>query len=434
MNFDVIIVGAGPAGIAAAHQLKLNTLLIEKGKGIDKRTSKTSGFGGAGLFSDGKLIYSSVVGGNLQSLVGKNVTEKYLIDTLNMFNVTLPEDPSEEGNELVQKASGVGLELLKTRAIHLGTDGVFNFSRDMLNKLNTKILIQEDMTVNSVKKQGDLFVVSTSKGDKHTSKYVILAPGREGAEWLSEELTNNLGIKSVGNRVDLGIRMELPNIIVEDLVEFAYDFKLYHYSKPFDDQVRTFCVCPGGHVVREKYDTLITCNGHSYSKAKTNNTNFAILVSIPFGNPIDPIKYGKSIVSLANNISDGGVIIQRLTDLEQGRRTTGERLNKSIVKPTLENPFAGDLSLVIPHRYLDNILGMLRAMDKLAPGVMMGDNLLYGVEVKFYSNIIKLSKQLETEIPNLFCIGDGGGVSRGILQAAASGLIVADVINGRTNG
>jgi len=431
--YDVIIVGAGPAGIAAANRLKLNTLLIEKGQSIDKRTSKTSGFGGAGLFSDGKLIYSTTVGGNLSSLVGNNVTEKYLMDTLKLFNVTLPEDAAEEENELVKKAAGVGLDLVKTSTVHLGTDGVFNFSKDMLNKLNAKIQIGTAVTCVYKHPRG-YFEVNTNRGNHYECKYLILAPGREGAEWLSEELTHDLKIKNVGNRVDLGIRMELPSTVVERLINFAHDFKLYYYPKPFDDQVRTFCVCPGGHVVRENYDTLITCNGHSYSKDRTNNTNFAILVSIPFGNPIDPIKYGKSIVSLANNISDGGVIIQRLTDLEQGRRTTKERLSKSVVKPTLENPFAGDLSLVIPHRYLNDIFGMLKTMDKLTPGIMMGDNLLYGVEVKFYSNIIKLSNQLETDVHNLFCIGDGSGVSRGILQAAASGLIVADAINGREDG
>jgi len=251
-----------------------------------------------------------------------------------------------------------------------------------------------------------------------------------GADWLSDTLKPH-GIDSVGNQVDLGIRLELPNSVVKELVDFAYDFKLHYYAKPYDDKVRTFCVCPGGAVVRENYDSLTTCNGHSYSNNSTPNTNFAVLVSIPFSSPIDPIKYGKSIVSLANNISDGGVIVQRLTDLEVGHRTTATRLERSIVTPTLEKPYPGDLSLVLPHRYLTNILGMLKAMDKVAPGVWMPDNLVYGVEAKFYSNVIQLNKDLETKVPNLFCIGDGSGLTRGILQAAASGLIVADAINGR---
>jgi len=445
MKYDVIIVGAGPAGLAAAHQIKFDThhspsvLLIEKGKGIATRTSKTSGFGGAGLFSDGKLVFSDTVGGNLTTQCGKDVTINYLKRSLNLFNKHFSEDLDEEqfGDTKMQDlASKAGLGLVKTKTFHLGTDGVFSFSTDMLNKLINKVTLSEETGVLEIKRYtpfgGKAYFGVRVEGTEYYCKYLILAPGREGADWLNAQLVD-LKIKSIGNRVDLGVRVELPNSVVKELVDYAYDFKLYHYAKPFDDQVRTFCVCPGGKIARENYGDLITCNGHSYSKDKTDNTNFAILVSIPFGNPIDPIKYGKSIVSLANNISDGGVIVQRLTDLEAGRRTTDSRLGKSIVTPTLDKPFAGDLSLVIPHRYLTDIMCMLRALNELAPGVTMADTLLYGVEVKFYSNIIKLSKELETGVHNLFCIGDGAGVSRGILQATASGLIVADAILRRAN-
>jgi len=223
--------------------------------------------------------------------------------------------------------------------------------------------------------------------------------------------------------------MEVPDAVAQELVAFSHDFKIHYYTKCFDDMVRTFCVCPHGEVVREQFDDLTTCNGHSFKKGKTNTTNFALLVSIPFGSPIRPNEFGRSIVSLANNIAEGGVIVQRLGDLLDGRRSTKDRIAKSVVKPTLD-AFPGDLSLVLPYRYLCDLTEMIRTMDKIAPGMMSPSNLLYGIEVKFYSNVIEL-KDMETSIPNLFCVGDGSGVSRGIIQAVASGIIAGDAINER---
>lgn len=438
-NYDVAIVGAGPAGMAVAKTLdpRLKTILIDKGLGIDKRTSITSGFGGAGLFSDGKLVISDVVGGNIKNY--SDSPRLYLEKACQMFGVTGGSNTKvyldNKKQSLVDKASKIGLELTATNTVHLGTDGCRKVTEEIYEELKHKCEILLDTPVYSILncRRNGLFELNVRHLTIY-SKYVVLAPGREGAKWLSEELIR-LNVKVGGNKVDLGVRMEVPNAVAKELVEFAYDFKVYYYTKAFDDLVRTFCVCPSGQVVREAFDDLITCNGHSFSvnssssKGRTSYTNFALLVSIPFGDPINPNEFGRSIVSLANNITKGGVIVQRLGDLLGGRRSTKSRITKSVVKPTLD-AFAGDLSLVLPYRYLINLEEMIEKLDIIAPGMMASGNLLYGVEVKFYSNIIEL-KNMETKVPNLFCVGDGSGVSRGIVQAVASGIIAGDTINKR---
>ena len=336
---------------------------------------------------------------------------------------------NREQQALVDKAAIEGMELLATNTVHLGTDGSRRFTERMYDEISQKCDIELETKVLRIERTDDGFKLNVKGKELDlTAKYVVLAPGREGSKWLNSILSN-MGIKVGGNKVDLGIRMEVPAAVVAHLVAFSRDFKIHYHTKAFDDMVRTFCVCSHGEVVREKFDDLITCNGHSFKEGTTNNTNFALLVSIPFGSPISPNEYGRSIVSLANNIAKDGVIVQRLGDLFNGRRSTESRLKKSVVKPTLD-AFAGDLSLVLPYRYLTDIKEMIEVMNKIAPGIMLEDNLLYGVEVKFYSNVIKLTN-MESTIPNLFCVGDGSGVSRGIVQAVASGIVAADVINAR---
>lgn len=432
-HYDVAIVGAGPAGMAVAKTLdpKLKVILIDKGLGIDERTSITSGFGGAGLFSDGKLIMSDIIGGNIKDYT--NSPYLFLEKACQMFGVTgAPYTKvylDDKKQSLVDKASKVGLELIATNTIHLGTDGCRKVTEDIYNELKQKCEILLDNPVYSVLDGKDELELNTRNLTIY-SKYVVLAPGREGAKWLSETLKDTI-VKVGGNKVDLGIRMEVPNAVAKELVEFAHDFKAHYYTKAFDDLVRTFCTCPSGQVVREQFDDLTTCNGHSFSQGKTDYTNFALLVSIPFGDPINPNEFGRSIVSLANNIAKGGVIIQRLGDLLHGRRSTDSRIMKSVVKPTLD-AFPGDLSLVLPYRYLSDVVEMIEKLENIAPGMMADSNLLYGVEAKFYSNVIEL-KDMETSIPNLFCVGDGSGVSRGIIQAVASGIIAGETINKKVN-
>lgn len=434
-HYDVAIVGAGPAGMAVAKTLdsRLKFILIDKGLGVKERTSITSGFGGAGLFSDGKLVMSVVVGGNIKEHT--KTPYRYLEKACQMFGVQgAPYTKvylDDKKQALVDKAVKVGLELIPTNTIHLGTDGCRKVTEKLYEELNQKCKILLDNKVTNIlyPTEDDEFYLEVNKFPIYC-KYLVLAPGREGTKWLGETL-GNMNIKVGGNKVDLGIRMEVPNVVAKELVEFAYDFKAHYYTEAFDDLVRTFCTCPRGQVVREEVDDLITCNGHSFSNGKTGYTNFALLVSIPFGDPISPNEFGRSIVSLSNNIAKGGVIVQRLGDLLTGRRSTKSRIAKSVVKPTLD-AFPGDLSLVLPYRYLSDIIEMIKKLDSIAPGMMANGNLLYGVEAKFYSNVIEL-KNMETSVPNLFCVGDSSGVSRGIIQAIASGIIAGETINKKAN-
>jgi uncharacterized FAD-dependent dehydrogenase len=269
--------------------------------------------------------------------------------------------------------------------------------------------------------------VETEKGEKFLGRYVITAPGRSGAEWLQAE-AQSLGLRTLNNPVDIGVRVEVLATVMEELTKVLYEPKFIYFSKSFDDQVRTFCVAPYGEVITESYDGVLTVNGQSYAERKTENTNFAILVSTSFTEPFkEPIAYGKYVARLSNLLS-GDVIVQRLGDLESGRRSTPERIARSVVIPTLKNATPGDLSFVLPYRHLADIREMLEALDKIAPGINSRDTLLYGIEVKFYSSRLQLSHCLETRIHNLFTAGDGAGVTRGLIQASASGVMVAKEI------
>jgi len=259
---------------------------------------------------------------------------------------------------------------------------------------------------------------------------VIVAPGRSGATWMKQQ-AEALGLKTKTNPVDIGVRIELPASVLKDLTDLTHESKFIYFSKTFDDRVRTFCMNPYGEVVTERHDGAVTVNGHSYAKKRSDNTNFAILVSSTFTEPFDdPIAYGMYIARLANLLG-GGVIVQRLGDLLMGRRSTRQRLERCLTKPTLPEATPGDLSYVFPYRHLVSIIEMLRVLDELAPGVHSRHTLLYGVEVKFYSNRIHLSSELETEVENLFAVGDGAGLTRGLLQASASGILAAKAVTRR---
>lgn len=456
MNFDVIIVGAGPAGIFSALELadktELSILMLDKGPAIDQRKCPASrglgcincdpcsllaGWGGAGAFSDGKLTLSTEVGGWLNEYCTKEQLWGLLnyVDSVYLkFGATkhLYGASPEKFAEIERKASFAGMKLVHQKVRHMGTEKCAETLRKMRSHLESRVDIRTRTDVKSLLvKDGKVEGVETTKGEKFYGKYVIVAPGRIGAEWLKTE-AEILSLKTLNNPVDVGVRVEVQAAIMEELTKTLYEPKLIYHSKSFDDQVRTFCVSPLGEVITESYDGILTVNGQSYAERKTKNTNFAILVSTSFTEPFrEPIAYGKYIARLGNLLS-GGVIIQRLGDLKAGRRSTEERIKRSLCVPTLKNATPGDLSFVLPYRYLADITEMLQALDKVAPGIYSNDTLLYGIEVKFYSSRLELTDQLETKIHNMFTIGDGAGVSRGLIQASASGVIVAEEIAKRS--
>jgi len=451
--YDVIIIGAGPAGIFTALELikkgNISILIIEKGKKIEKREcpirtkgggcyhcipcSILSGWGGAGAFSDGKLNLSTEIGGQLDNYIERKEVAKLIQYTDKMYLEFGAEKnvfgtQKEDIDSLKKEASFAGLKLIPTIIRHLGTEKSVEILQRMQDYLKNKINIKTNTKVAEILVEEEKVAgVKTEQNEIIRSKFVVAAPGRVGAEWLKKQ-ANNLNIKIDNNPVDVGVRVEVPAITMKHLTDVIYESKLIYYTKLFDDRVRTFCMCPYGEVTTEFNDGITYVNGHSYQEHKTENTNFALLVSMHFTEPFkQPIAYGKYIANLANILS-GGVIIQRLGDLEMGRRSTYARINHSVVIPTLKGAIPGDLSFVLPYRILTDIIEMLKAMDKIAPGVYSKHTLLYGAEVKFYSSRLELDSSLETRIENLFAIGDGAGISRGLIQASASGIIVADEI------
>jgi len=449
LKYDIIIVGAGPAGIFSALELteknNLSVLMLDRGQDLNQRKCPASrgfecvhcdpcqvlsGWGGAGAFSDGKLTLSTEVGGWLSEYVSnKELAE--LVDYVDSIYLKYgaPEHTyggeDETLEEIERKASLAGLKFIRQRIRHMGTERCVQTLRKMRQELNGKVEFKPKSDVKGlVVKNNVVEGVETTNGERYFGRYVIVAPGRGGAEWFQSE-AQALGLKTLNNPVDIGVRVEVLAPVMEELTKVLYEPKLIYYSKSFDDQVRTFCVAPYGEVITESYDGVLTVNGQSYAERKTENTNFAILVSTSFTEPFkEPIAYGKYVARLCNLLS-GGVIIQRLGDLESGRRSTHERIDRSVVIPTLKNATPGDLSFVLPYRYLADIREMLQALDKISPGIHSRDTLLYGIEVKFYSSRLQLTNNLETKIHNLFTIGDGAGVTRGLVQASASGVIVA---------
>jgi len=445
-------VGGGPAGIFAAMELcqapDLSVLLLEKGKDIDSRTCPfadkgiscppcspcdlVSGLGGAGAFSDGKLTLSAEVGGRLIDYLGVKGTEDLVqyVDSiyLKFGGSNRVYGNGDEVEELERKATLADLRLLPMTVRHLGTEHSRGVLREMREFLSGRVEVKVNTIARAVlTEDGTVRGVETEDGQRFECRYLIIAPGREGADWLARE-ADRLSLTLQTNPIDVGVRVEVPEAVLRELTDALYECKLEYYSKSFDDRVRTFCVCPAGEVTMESTggsDPVTTVNGHSYAERKTNNTNFALLVSTNFTEPFrDPIAYGRYLARLANILS-GGVIVQRLGDLLSGRRSTNERIARGNVQPSLKSATPGDLSFALPYRHLKSIIEMLDAMDRLAPGVASRHTLLYGIEVKFYSSRLALSNSLESEIANMFAAGDGAGVTRGLVQASASGVVAA---------
>lgn len=449
MKYDCVIIGAGPAGIFAALELAsrdFRILILEKGKGLARRhcprdsgpcqccrpCSIMSGWGGAGAFSDGKLTLTTAFGGWLDQFIGKERLAE-LIERVDQvyLNFGAPGKVFGEYNErveyLVKKAAIANLKLVPARIRHLGTENNRTILARMYDALRDRVEIREGVKVDEIVVERGAVVGVRVGEELIRGRYVICAPGRDGAEWFRKEC-ERLGLKLTNNPVDIGVRVEVLASTLEHLTRYVYEPKLIYYSNKFDDEVRTFCVNPYGEVVMENSSGLITVNGHSFHQKKTSNTNFALLVSKRFTEPFkEPIIYGKNVASLANLLSNG-VIVQRLGDLRRGRRSTPERMGHGLVEPSLPAATPGDLSLVLPYRYLVNIMEMLESMEKLAPGVASDGTLLYGVEVKFYSSRPELTPELETKVANLFAIGDGAGITRGLAQASASGIICSQSI------
>jgi len=449
MDYDVIIIGAGPGGIYSAYELKkinptLTVAVFEEGNELNKRhcpidgdkikscihcesCSIMSGFGGAGAFSDGKYNITNDFGGTLHNYIGKQKALELMhyVDEINLANGGEGTKLySTAGTDFKKKCIQNGLHLLDASVRHLGTDINYIVLKNLYDKLKNKVDFYFKTKVETVKSLNPGFEV-LCKNKTYTCNTCIISVGRSGSKWM-EEVCNDLNINTLSNRVDLGVRVELPAEVFSHITDELYESKIVYRTQKYEDLVRTFCMNPKGAVVNENTNGIVTVNGHSYEdkEKQTNNTNFALLVAKHFTYPFkDSNGYGESIARLSNMLG-GGVIVQRFGDLIRGHRSSQSDIDESFTTPTL-NASPGDLSLVLPKRILDGIIEMIYALDKVAPGTANDDTLLYGVEVKFYNMEVNVDNNLMTKYDGLYVIGDGSGITHSLSHASASGIYVA---------
>ena len=454
MKYDIIIIGAGPGGIFSAYELitrneNLKVAVFEAGHELAKRKcpidgkkikscigckscSIMSGFGGAGAFSDGKYNITNDFGGTLYEYIGRRPALELMkyVDDINMrFGGEGTKLYSTAGTKFKKLCIESDLHLLDASVRHLGTDINYVVLENLYNFLKDKVDFFFDMPVDIVDIIEDGYSIKTAGGE-YTCKKCIISVGRSGSKWM-ETVCNHLDIPTKSNRVDIGVRVELPAEVFSHLTDELYESKIVYRTEKYGDKVRTFCMNPKGSVVNENTNGIITVNGHSYEDPakQTENTNFALLVAKHFSEPFkDSNGYGESIARLSNMLG-GGVIVQRFGDLIRGRRSTPNRIEESFVTPTL-NATPGDLSLVLPKRILDGIIEMIYALDNVAPGTANDDTLLYGVEVKFYNMEVEVNENLQTKFDGLYIIGDGSGITHSLSHASASGVHVARNIVG----
>lgn len=449
MKYDVIIVGAGPGGIFTAYELvekkeNLKIAVFEAGHALEKRRCPIdgdkvkscikckscaimSGFGGAGAFSDGKYNITNDFGGTLFEHIGKAKALELMqyVDDINMaYGGEGTKMYTTAGSKFDKLCMQNQLKLLSASVRHLGTDINYVVLENLYNKLKEKVDFFFDCPVEKLEVVEGGYKVFTKDGAYECEKCVI-SVGRSGSKWM-ESVCEDLDIPTKSNRVDIGVRVEIPAVIFSHLTDELYESKIVYRTEKFEDRVRTFCMNPHGVVVNENTNGIVTVNGHSYEDPElhTENTNFALLVAKHFSEPFkDSNGYGESIARLSNMLG-GGVIVQRFGDLVRGRRSNATRIEEGLVRPTLAAT-PGDLSLVLPKRILDGIIEMIYALDKIAPGTANDDTLLYGVEVKFYNMEVDIDENLETRYPGLYVIGDGSGVTHSLSHASASGVYVA---------
>lgn len=457
MKYDVIIIGAGPAGLFSAYELitknkKLKIALLDKGSSVEHRICPMNkkgvpcqncnpcailaGYGGAGTFSDGKLNFIPRLGkSDLTKYMSESDACKLIDETeeiFNKFKMDADVYPSnmDEAIEIRKKVAIAGSNLLLIKQKHLGSDHLPEYIQGICDYLEDKgVTLIERANVIDIKTESETkHLVTYEKGKKSEvieGKNIIVAPGRTGAKWI-QELADKYGIPYLSQSIEIGVRVEVRKDIMEDITNIIYDPTIFIKTDTYGDEIRTFCTNPGGFVAKENYYGYICVNGHALKDIKSNNTNFAFISKVTLTEPVTNTRlYGESIARIANVLGDGKPIIQSLKDLRNGRRSEWHRINKGFIEPTLKDCVAGDLALVMPHRIITNILEGLEKLDKIIPGVNNDDTLLYGPEIKFFSNEIQTDNNFKLEKANVYFIGDGAGKAGNIVTAAATGLVAA---------
>lgn len=454
--YDVVIIGAGPAGLFTAYELtkdnkELKIALIDEGKKADKRfcpmnknggeclnckpCNILSGYGGAGTFSDGKLNFIPKLGkSDLYKYMSISEAEKlidYTEEIFNKFNMDSEVFPSnmKEALEIKEKVARSGANLLIIKQKHLGSDNLPGYIDYFTKYLENEGVETIEMAhCETICKKDDYYSVVCTKGKKKVEfdcKRVVVAPGRTGAKWV-QKISEELKIPYNSQSIEIGVRVETRKEILEELTNIIYDPTIFIQTKTYDDQIRTFCTNPGGFVAKENYYGYICVNGHAFKNVKSNNSNFAFISKVNLTEPVTNTReYGESIAKIANTLGGGKPILQTLKDLRRGRRSTDKRINKGFVEPTLKDYVAGDLALVLPHRIITNILEGLETLDKIIPGINNGETLLYGPEIKFFSNEVETNNQMKIKNEDIYFVGDGAGKAGNIVTAAATGIVAA---------